>query len=63
MGFSTGEERPYRSDIDGLRAVAVLSVILYHLSASWLPGGFVGVDTFFRHLGFCGQRIAAACAA
>ena len=33
----------YRDDIDGLRAVAVLAVILFHTDGRWLPGGFVGV--------------------
>ena len=37
----------YRPDIDGLRAVAVLSVIAFHMQKSWLPGGFTGVDIFF----------------
>jgi len=42
----------YRPSIDGLRAVAVLAVFVFHLNHRWLPGGFFGVDIFFVISGY-----------
>ncbi len=42
----------YRADIDGLRAVAVIPVVLFHAGARWFSGGYVGVDVFFVISGY-----------
>ena len=42
----------YRPDLDGIRALAVLSVIVFHIDPQWLPGGFLGVDMFFVLSGY-----------
>ena len=43
--------------IDGLRAVAVIAVMLYHLGFAWIPGGFLGVDLFFVISGYVITRL------
>jgi hypothetical protein len=53
MDFKKLETSVSRIDaIDGLRAVAIVAVIVYHLKASLLPGGYTGVDVFFVISGF-----------
>ncbi|GAA4814499.1 acyltransferase family protein [Nocardioides caeni] len=50
--MGSGESRTTRTDIQGLRAIAVAMVVVYHLHHPLLPGGFVGVDVFFVISGF-----------
>jgi peptidoglycan/LPS O-acetylase OafA/YrhL len=45
------------ASIDGLRALAVTAVILYHLGINWIPGGFLGVDLFFVISGYVITRL------
>jgi peptidoglycan/LPS O-acetylase OafA/YrhL len=59
-----GSERSYRPDIDGIRAIAVLSVVFFHAGVPYLTGGSTGVDIFFVISGYLigGHIFSAACA-
>ena len=44
--------RGHLAGLDGLRALAIVAVVVFHLDPAWLPGGFLGVDVFFVISGF-----------
>ena len=43
---------PYLPGLDGMRALAVVAVMVYHANSAWLPGGFLGVEVFFVISGY-----------
>ena len=47
-----GARLPYMPGLDGLRALAVLAVLLYHAELAFIPGGFLGVEVFFVISGY-----------
>ena len=57
MSSKAAQSTRHISSIDGLRAIAVTAVVLYHLGISWIPGGFLGVDLFFVISGYVITRL------
>ena len=55
--LSPQKKSRYIAPIDGLRAIAVCAVLLYHLGVNWIPGGFLGVDLFFVISGYVITRL------
>lgn len=53
-------QHPRAQGLDGLRALAVTAVVVYHVHAPWLPGGFLGVDLFFVLSGYLITSLLAA---
>ena len=49
---ATAPRLPYQPALDGLRALAVMAVLLYHANLAWIPGGFLGVEMFFVISGY-----------
>ena len=59
--FSVPVRMPRLPGLDGLRALAVAGVVLYHLDLPWMPGGFLGVDVFFVLSGFLITTLVVEC--
>ena len=57
MSSKGAQSTRHISSIDGLRAIAVTAVVLYHLGITWIPGGFLGVDLFFVISGYVITRL------
>jgi len=55
---SSAQPKPdYRPDIDGLRAISIIAIVLFHLDVPFTPGGFIGVDIFFVISGYLITRL------
>jgi peptidoglycan/LPS O-acetylase OafA/YrhL len=58
-GLDAARPESHRREIDGLRAVAVLAIVIFHAAPALLPGGYIGVDVFFVISGYLITRIIA----